>query len=528
MVKNEKGEGILIKKKYLIPLNDILLLLLFIYIIIYYGQSFLNGDTDLLWHIKQGDWLFENRKIVIDRELFTYQFDYREWIYLSWIADIILALVYKISEFRGIIVFTSIIISSYIYILYRYVIKEGAGIVKTLAILIFTLPILQMSWLPRPYIFSYIFMAIWLVIVDGYCNGNKKKMIWVLPVIGILWVNVQSSFVYGFVILGLYLAGDFFDFLVSGDKIKLKNSIVLFIIMLLNLVTSAINPFGLKNYKVLFFTNNDYMYKSILEFASVNFHNIGSLNLYILFFIITIMFFLKKNIKTSYIFLILFWLYSGMEYIRHMAIFGFFAIAIIPLISDYSKLKKFMTELIPVKIKTLFQKWIVNKKNIDFNNTRFPIIAIIGFVVVFALTLNVKLADKMNWNLKPTQPAFGMKGTEYIKKNNLKGRIYNNYLYGGYMIWEFYPERVVFIDPRASIYPKEVFLDHRFIASFSEDAFERLDKYNIKYLFIDVKSNLAEAVKIAGKNYKEIYKDKSSVIYEKTGNGVTDEKNQLK
>ena len=65
---------------------------------------------------------------------------------------------------------------------------------------------------------------------------------------------------------------------------------------------------------------------------------------------------------------------------------------------------------------------------------------------------------------KNTVRGFGLlpnmaRAAEFIKQNNIKGPIFNNYDIGGYLIFNLYPKEKVFVDNRPESYPKEFFSD---------------------------------------------------------------------
>ena len=47
-----------------------------------------------------------------------------------------------------------------------------------------------------------------------------------------------------------------------------------------------------------------------------------------------------------------------------------------------------------------------------------------------------------------------MGAVDYLKKNPLPGPMYNNYGFGGYLVWSRGPEQKVFIDGRGDVYER--------------------------------------------------------------------------
>ena len=97
------------------------------------------------------------------------------------------------------------------------------------------------------------------------------------------------------------------------------------------------------------------------------------------------------------------------------------------------------------------------------------------------------------------------------------------------MICEYYPKRVVSMDPRATVYPMNIVLENYRIEGFAYDAFELMEKRKIKWLFISNDSFLSKGVAYRKDIVDEKYRDDFYVIYElKKGKKWTDKKEMVK
>ncbi|MBC8401855.1 MAG: hypothetical protein H8E14_10245 [Candidatus Marinimicrobia bacterium] len=76
-----------------------------------------------------------------------------------------------------------------------------------------------------------------------------------------------------------------------------------------------------------------------------------------------------------------------------------------------------------------------------------------------------------------------VKATRFLKANPITGKVYNSYNWGGYLIWELYPQKQVFIDGRAPAYPSK-FIDIASQFRQYPQAFKAIDNiYRFQYLF---------------------------------------------
>ena len=89
---------------------------------------------------------------------------------------------------------------------------------------------------------------------------------------------------------------------------------------------------------------------------------------------------------------------------------------------------------------------------------------------------------------------FPVKSVEYIEKEGIKGNIFNSYNWGGYLIWNMYPDQKVYIDGRCDMYGAEFvtrFVDIYMAKPGWENALEE-DK--IDYVLIEPNTYLAYCI----------------------------------
>ena len=132
--------------------------------------------------------------------------------------------------------------------------------------------------------------------------------------------------------------------------------------------------------------------------------------------------------------------------------------------------------------------------------------------------------DKFN-DTYVDETSYPVQACDYILENiDLgKARFYNEYNYGSYLLYRGIP---VFIDSRADLYAPEFsgkkddifmdFIETSNISTFYEDTFE---KYNITHVITYKNSKMNMIItKTKDEKYKELYSDRSFVVYERVSN----------
>jgi len=205
----------------------------------------------------------------------------------------------------------------------------------------------------------------------------------------------------------------------------------------------------------------------------------------LLFFVLIGILFNKKKMFLYEIFLIFVFLYFAFSAKRHTPLFAFVAVPIMAslwqdiIFSCYNR----MFNLSRGWLKLLLQKSseYFNSRSSSLylmeNKLKYHILPI-TLVSFFILFCGFK-GEKLNIGLDRSR--YPLEIVEYIKENNVKGNIFNQYGMGGFLIWAL-PDRKVFIDGRMDVYKKEISDPYLTILNLKEGWEDLLKKYSIEHI----------------------------------------------
>jgi len=109
-----------------------------------------------------------------------------------------------------------------------------------------------------------------------------------------------------------------------------------------------------------------------------------------------------------------------------------------------------------------------------------------------------------------------VKAVEFMKTHHLSGRMLNEYVYGGYLIWAA-PEHPVFVDGRADVFEwTGVLGELTKWETLQSDPNELLDKYAIDFCLLARESHMATVLPLLH-GWTSVYSDNNSVIFMRTG-----------
>jgi hypothetical protein len=107
---------------------------------------------------------------------------------------------------------------------------------------------------------------------------------------------------------------------------------------------------------------------------------------------------------------------------------------------------------------------------------------------------------------------FPVRAVEYLRQHPVKGPMFNNYAYGGYLVGNL-PEQKVFIDGRGDLYEDAgVFGEYLELAQLKPAAFEVLRAHNIQSCLLDSKEPLAIALAVYP-DWQKRYTDGVSALF---------------
>ncbi len=159
-------------------------------------------DADFWWHLRSGQWILEHRRFpTVDP--FTFAAAGKAWIDLSWLFQVTLAIAFAMGGVQGAILMTAAVCAAAIAV----VVLLGDRCVPSWLLAACWLPALALMnarFVPRPEIFSVLWMAFYLTILLK--ADVRPALAWFLPLIQLLWVNSHGLFALGPIILSAYLA----------------------------------------------------------------------------------------------------------------------------------------------------------------------------------------------------------------------------------------------------------------------------------------------------------------------------------
>jgi len=468
-------------------------------------------DPDLGWHLGVGKYIWEN-KTVPQKDLFSFSLPDYPYIYHSWLAEVFLYAAYRNFGLWGVTFFYCFFATFSIWLIVKTcrLRVDMHGIYLFFLLLI---PLIQSVVFLRLQVFSFLGLSFIYYIFRRYLQ-SETKLVWLLPIIFLLWANLHGGFFLGLLFFLSLLLIEALVFLFKevvpfkvfgnlGSALPLKKGLMLLLSFLASIIAVLLNPYRAKIYEQAFLMGtNQFATKFNLDWSPlVRSGDLSWLSAIILFALIVGLLIFKSKVELR----------------EKLLVLLFFSLAL--------KLNRFSLALLPPLLvaSVVLGNELAQKFKPPWQELRLFLqlmICIVFLVYVgtacdFFLRMKRAYADESIFAQEIVPPyTYPWKAVEYIRQNPVPERLLNDYNWGGYLIWKL-PERKFFIDGRMDNF----FVDGEPFASYQQEIVslgpkweEYLNRYQIEAVLISSQWPLAQALRLLPQ-WKLLYEDETSVLF---------------
>jgi tetratricopeptide (TPR) repeat protein len=474
-------------------------------------------DSDIFWALKSGEWIVANRWVPLT-DPFSYTFAGRPWVDFTWGFQVTAYLFYALMGWGGLFILQVSITGATFVLIYlnaKLVTSRRLWLVAALLLLVFagSFPRLFI----RPHLLSYLFISAYFLILNTH-ERTGSKLIYLLFPLQVLWVNFHSSAILGIFITGAYGAGDVIDFFTGrGSDLRMAGSRSrrLVAVSVVLPFFSLINPYGLKLAVFPFIhqgAENSDALKYIAEWTRMPLKGLlfyfWPSPVHLFAFRVTLISVLLafaanlKRFRARDIILFAGAFYMAAAHVRWVSQFVYFGV---PLLG--ANLGCWLD---------LRGRGFSGKDTLPgwLKPAAFCLCAVLVFFLVLWFS-GMKALGGYGLGIK--RSSFPEGTVSFMKKHMVRGNIYNEYVFGGYLIFNN-PDVKVFIDGRTpTVYSPYFFWTSRQV--FKPGRWERLvAEHSISIALIKLDKPLCSSL-YEDKGWVAVSFDDISILYLKRGSG---------
>src|SRR6202521_2610624 len=464
-------------------------------------------DPDLWWHLRTGQWIVETGHVPRS-DPFSFTRAGHSWVSHEWLSEVVFYELWKHGGAAGLIVFSAIITTTGFMLLYLRCLLCGTGKHWAAAATAFGALASAPSWGVRPQMFTFTLASLLLWLLE---SGNKKdrpRLLFWIPPLFLLWLNLHAGFALGLALLFAYGAGLMVETAVGNTTWKNARPIVLRVLLLLLacLALVPLNPSGAQLYRYPFDTlRSSAMRSFIVEWFSPDFHDW----LYRSFLLVWLLLLIalassRSRPKGRVIVPLLLTSLAALDAVRHIPIFILVAIPVIaaalPVARGSRAANLHVTK--SARLGAPISFWFRPSFNL----------AIVLLIAVLALVKWVSLVRNQDAR---EADLFPQKAVAFLRAGDQPQRIFVYYDWGGYAIWKLYPEYRVFVDGRADLYGDDLLRQFKTAVHLRSGWRDVLDSWKVEAVLVPPSSALSQALLLDPK-WHVAFVDSKAIILVRT------------
>ena len=503
------------------------------------------GDAGIGWHIRTGQIILATHAIPrVDP--FSATMSGRVWFAWEWLYDALVGWLDRAAGLNGVVLFTALVIAAVFAWTFRLLLRRGTNILLALLLVLLAASAAMIHFLARPHVVSWLFTVAWFWILDSSDTGcasdsksfatsesNRRRgwILWLLPPLMLVWVNVHGGFVVGFALLAIYWCSAAWQWLrPSGDRFddilrKIRAGQLLRVLTLTGILSglaTLVNPYGFQLHVHIYrYLTNRFLIDHINEFQSPNFHYVAQKCFAGLLLLTLVALAAKKReagrVRVSQALIILFAVYSGLYASRNIPVSSLLLILVIaPWLSEAMDRFSFrrMGERGFSSPQSLQRMEAVES---SLRGHLWPIAMVL--LTCWIAAHGGKLGAKPLMDAYFDATRFPAAAVDYLAKEDVQGPLVSPDDWGGYLIYRLYPRVRMVIDDRHDFYGEQFLKSYLKMVNAEPGWQDFLQQSRAHCVVVPKDSALANLLEETA-GWKAIYSDEVATVFVRSARGT--------
>ena len=452
-----------------------------------------SADTDTWWHLASGKYIWQNHRLPVP-DTFAFTTDMGSPVYSGelttrhfnltheWGMELIYYLVQSSTGFAGLVIFRTLLLTLFCSITGWLAARRSGSFYRGVAAAVIAAFFAMQYAADRDYLATFVMVT---VTVAAY---ETRRGLWLLPPAFLIWANCHGGYLMGWAVAGAYSAEALY--LRFRGK-PLPDERTIWIVSVLAFLATYWNPNAWNVVQVMRHYRDSPLQIFIVEWSYPAWWPPDRFNI-MMAAAIAVLLWARRRVRP-------------VDWLLFAALGGGAAMALRNVI--------FVAFIGPFLLATYLPKW---KRNI-------PVILEYAAAAFLIFLIVPKIASGSAFQLRAGTWKYPVEAADFLIAHGVRGRIFNTYEQGGYLMWRLWPQMQVFIDGRAL--NESVFNDYRHIA-FNADyqggktTQQLLDQYGVQTIVMngfDYDGNLlflpAALADPSQTKWKLAYEDEKELVY---------------
>jgi len=456
----------------------------------------LNTDGDLGRDLTLGDLILTTRSIPVT-DVFSWTKTGQPRPPYEWLAQVLLSAADRLLGLDGVVVLTSCVIASAFVIvgfdaflrsslpLSSLLISAGAAIASSL------------HWLARPHVFTFLFLALWLGGLDRIRRASNSSW-WELPLLMVLWANTHGGFVFGFAAWIAYFAGWLWES--RGGRVMKATGAKLLVTGGASLLASFITPDLWHNWDAVLGNRSAYILSQTAETMPPQI-SMQAVWPFILLLVVAVVLAIlnARRVLAPHLLLVLGFAAAALLMARNIPLF---AIAVAPILALW--LSQFLRN------RTAWPRWedALTRVESSLTGSFWPFVS----VLVVSGILALHLASTGGSRYRFSSQVFPVEATDWIEANRPSGLMFNDFNWGGYLLYRLWPSERVYIDSQSDFYGEQFVRQYAALLAASPGWEDQFSQVGIGWAVVPPAAPLAQQLRRAA-GWHAAYQDSTAAVF---------------
>jgi hypothetical protein len=480
-------------------LFDIIFVIWVVVIPVGFGSRLINSDGDTARHLRLGEMILQQGGLP-RTDTFSFTMAGKPFIAFEWGSEAVFALAYRAAGLPGVAVLAGLVLALTYALVARFLIRRGGDPLLAYFVSMSAAVLSAAHWLARPHLFTMLAVVLLLELLER----PGRPRLWPYFVLFVVWANLHGGFFFGCITIGIYLAGELLEgWLAEGDRRAewLGRARHHAGALGLGLAASLVNPNGWRNLAhVAGFFGNSAILRQTQEFMSPDFHTInGKLFLLMLLAVVATFAVTRRRPTMPVLLLVLANIAFSLISQRNIELFALVAVPLLALTYDAE------WRALPAlrRAKEVFQR--------EHEGMHGGVAAAICALLLVGVALaggRVAGVEVVPDRYDPK--AFPVAAVAEGRRAGLQGRMFNNFIWGGYLL-QAWPEQRVFIDGGTDHYGESLFNQYIQVWNLEPGWRDVLAQWKIELALVQPQSRLAEEL-IRDQGWRVWYCDSTAAL----------------
>jgi hypothetical protein len=458
-------------------LFDIIFIIWALAVPIGFGNRLLSSDGDLARHLRLGEAMLA-RGDFLRVDDFSHTAGGKPFLAFEWLSEVTYAAVHRAAGLAGVAVFAGLLLAVTFALLGRLLVRRGCDPFLAYLVTMAAAVLSAAHWLARPHLFTMLAVVLLL----GLLERKRPVSVWVYFPFFVVWANFHGGFFFGLILIGTYVAGDLLEAWRADDRAPWLAS-ARGRVAALGLATAAalVNPYGVALLAHVFgFFGNSTILRQTQEFMSPDFQTVnGKLFLVALLGVFAALALCRRAPPLTWLLVLLGTTAMALMSQRNIELWALTALplAAVHLTPEWRQLRFIR------RPREVFER----EHQGSYGGVAAAIVALMLAGLAFAGGRVVgfeAVPDRFS------RTAFPVEVVERAREAGVRGPIFNQFTWGGYMLYAW-PEQPVFIDGGTDHYGEELFKEYIQVWNLDPGWRDLLAKWKTEWVLVDPRSRLA-------------------------------------